>query len=768
MKAPSQLFRLAYISIALIAWSNSVAQCNCNHTLSNLKTTSVNIIDASSFPTYKPGDVFCINAGTYAELRLINFHGTAEKPLIFKNCGGKAVIEGITYPGIQFRGSSHIRVTGTGASNINYGIHIAKAKDGVSGVSIQELSTDFEVDHLEISNVGFAGIIAKTDPDCANPATWRENFTMRNLYFHHNYIHDIGGEGFYVGGTFGYETSKKKCDNIERFAHLLENVKISYNIIENTGWDGLQLNLTLVNAEVSNNSIHGYGWKKEFAQNQGISLGSSLVMMYNNKVIQKPEYAVADSYGISMVSPFPGSYIFNNIVVGSGDYGIWTHVRTPTNLMSNLDTKGFYYINNTIVDAGASGMFYNAREGTDPRGELIHVFYNNLIVDPTTVYTEGTFWKKPAEAFIDYNDKPQKDGATLGNNLLSRDKSAIKFANAANLDFNLLTGSQAIDFGRDVSSFGVTFDFNTGSRPNGAGFDAGAYEFGATNSAPVANAGNDVSVAVGATVTLNGSASLDPDGTISQYAWTQVSGPNTPTITNATSAQASVTLTGVGQYEFRLKVTDNNGATAIDQVKFTTSNKAPIAKAGNDISILVGGNATLNGSASSDPDGTISQFAWTFVSGPTTPSISNANTAQASVTLSVAGVYVFKLTVTDNNGSKANDQIQVTVGDIVLGILNRYPNADHIAMVYPNPASIHDKAVVKFNLEKPTDVHLELYSSTGALLTQYPKIERATSETKVNIDLRSAKHSGKLVLLLIKTDSEIAVKTDYTTRVVNP
>lgn len=677
MKTPVQYFRLACFAITIFCWSNANAQCNCNFTLTNLKSTALNIIDAGSFPTYKPGDIFCINAGTYAEIRLSNFHGTADKPLIFKNCGGQAIIEGITYPGIQFRNSSFVRITGTGQDGLFYGIHIKKTKDGVAGISVQDLSTDFEIDHCEISNVGFAGIIAKTDPDCARPETWRENFTMRNLYFHDNYIHDTGGEGFYVGGTFGYESTKKHCDLngngvlVDVFAHLLENVKISHNEIENTGWDGLQLNLTLVNAEISNNSIYGYGWKKEFAQNQGISLGSSTIKMYNNKVVQKPEYAVPDSYGISMVSPFPGSYVFNNVVAGSGDYGIWTHVRTPSLMLGSYDlTKpenGIYYINNTVVNAGASGMFYNARDGSDARGDdFIHAFYNNLIVDPTTVYTDGTFWKKPAEAFIDYNDKEQKDFADLKNNLLSRDKAAIKFVDVASNNFGILTGSQAIDFGKDVSSLGVTFDFNTGARPVGAGFDAGAFEFGASNLAPVADAGTGSSISVGQSVQLKGNGSFDPDGSIAQYAWTQVSGPTTPTISSAT-------------------------------------------------------------------------------------------TAQASVTISTAGIYVFKLTVTDNDGATSFDQVEIIVGDVITGISNSATDFEALAEVYPNPTTLHDKTMVKFNLKKPSDVYMELYSLTGSTLVHLPKVENATSETVVELDLKSI--SGqKAVLLLLRTNKGFAAQ----------
>ena len=47
---------------------------------------------------------------------------------------------------------------------------------------------------------------------------------------------------------------------------------------------------------------------------------------------------------------------------------------------------------------------------------------------------------------------------------------------------------------------------------------------GNTNQAPTANAGPDQSVAAGATFTLDGSASSDPDGTIAEYRWTQPHG----------------------------------------------------------------------------------------------------------------------------------------------------------------------------------------------------------------------------------------------------
>ena len=55
-------------------------------------------------------------------------------------------------------------------------------------------------------------------------------------------------------------------------------------------------------------------------------------------------------------------------------------------------------------------------------------------------------------------------------------------------------------------------------------------------------------------------------GTISTYAWTQVSGPNPAILTGAATAQASVAGLVPGTYVFRLTVTDNHAVQASDDV----------------------------------------------------------------------------------------------------------------------------------------------------------------------------------------------------------
>ncbi len=58
----------------------------------------------------------------------------------------------------------------------------------------------------------------------------------------------------------------------------------------------------------------------------------------------------------------------------------------------------------------------------------------------------------------------------------------------------------------------------------------------------------------------------------------------------------------------------------------------------------------LDGSASTDPDGTITSYKWAKIAGPVSAKIINSNSAQTSVKSLVMGVYKFELTVTDNGG----------------------------------------------------------------------------------------------------------------------
>ena len=92
---------------------------------------------------------------------------------------------------------------------------------------------------------------------------------------------------------------------------------------------------------------------------------------------------------------------------------------------------------------------------------------------------------------------------------------------------------------------------------------------------PVANAGPDQIIECnrGGTVTLDGSASFDPDGESITYAWKQVSG--TTVSLSVSGATATFTAAPPGVYEFQLTVTDTNDASDSDNVVVTIRDTTP-------------------------------------------------------------------------------------------------------------------------------------------------------------------------------------------------
>ncbi len=103
------------------------------------------------------------------------------------------------------------------------------------------------------------------------------------------------------------------------------------------------------------------------------------------------------------------------------------------------------------------------------------------------------------------------------------------------------------------------------------------YQRGGTqpvNQAPYANAGSDITITLPtSSVTLTGSGT-DPDGNITSYNWSKISGPSQFTISNSTVANPSVSNLVEGNYTFRLTVTDNGNATGYDDVNLKV-NAAP-------------------------------------------------------------------------------------------------------------------------------------------------------------------------------------------------
>ncbi len=192
------------------------------------------------------------------------------------------------------------------------------------------------------------------------------------------------------------------------------------------------------------------------------------------------------------------------------------------------------------------------------------------------------------------------------------------------------------------------------------------------NDQPTADAGPNQTADEDSTVTLDGSNSSDPDGTISSYQWTQTAG-TAVTLSSASAAQPTFAAPSVGAggvaLTFELTVTDNGGLSDTDTVIVNVSNvnQAPTADAGPNQTVDEGATVTLNASNSSDPDGTISSYQWTQTAG-TAVTLSSTSAAQptfAAPTVSAGGeALVFELEVTDDRGLKDTDSVIINVSNV--------------------------------------------------------------------------------------------------------
>lgn len=185
-----------------------------------------------------------------------------------------------------------------------------------------------------------------------------------------------------------------------------------------------------------------------------------------------------------------------------------------------------------------------------------------------------------------------------------------------------------------------------------------------TNNAPVVSAGSDKSLTLPDNeVYLQGTAS-DSDGSIASYKWTKVSGPSASMGAYTTSKLRAYNLLE-GSYTFRLTVKDNDGAYKSDDVKVTvsgssTTNNPPVVSAGPDKFLTLPTNQVYLEGTASDSDGSIVSYLWTKIAGPHADRGAYSTSRLRAYNL-VEGAYTFRLTVKDNQGAYASDDVKVTV-----------------------------------------------------------------------------------------------------------
>jgi hypothetical protein len=170
-------------------------------------------------------DRLYIPAGTYTLIYLGNLpQRSADRPLVITNRGGQVHVVADRYA-LALKGGSNWVLTGrydpvseTGdpafpghrgcdyaASRGRYGIHLdgtfgtggavlgVGSPGGTEPGAGTNVSTDFEIEYVEIERASFAGLMIKSDDQGESH--------MRNVRVHDLYIHDTISEGCYIGST---------------------------------------------------------------------------------------------------------------------------------------------------------------------------------------------------------------------------------------------------------------------------------------------------------------------------------------------------------------------------------------------------------------------------------------------------------------------------------------------------------------------------------------------------------------------------------------
>ena len=184
------------------------------------------------------------------------------------------------------------------------------------------------------------------------------------------------------------------------------------------------------------------------------------------------------------------------------------------------------------------------------------------------------------------------------------------------------------------------------------------------NSAPVADAGADRTVAAGTTVMLDATGTTDVDGDLLTLSWSLTSVPagSSAGLDDVAALRPLFVADQPGVYVAQLVASDGTTTGVPDTVVVTTLGSRPGARAGADQATVPGGLVQLDGSASQDADGDPLTFRWALTVRPTGSAATLAAAASVfpSFVPDLPGEYLVQLVVDDGATSSDPDTLRVS------------------------------------------------------------------------------------------------------------
>jgi hypothetical protein len=219
-------------------------------------------------------DRLYIPAGHYRHVLIGNLPDRdPASPLVITNLGGQVRVGGLDhYYLFSLGGGSGWVMTGrydpisqTGDAEFpghrhgayansqgTYGILVDDdfVRDGNLGIAVGGGATAFELEWMELCEIGFAGVVLKTDDDASA--------IMDDVRVHDLYIHDTGSEGFYIGSTQAQPQ------------HTIVGLDLHHNRVLRTGTEAIQIGQLAGDIEVHHNVFgpSAIDWRAAFQRYQ--------------------------------------------------------------------------------------------------------------------------------------------------------------------------------------------------------------------------------------------------------------------------------------------------------------------------------------------------------------------------------------------------------------------------------------------------------------------------------------------------------------------
>ena len=289
---------LLMVCLLFLGVQTGYAQCNNSGPVTHyLSQTGTGEIYRPNGSAWKGGDTLKITGTNYSVIEFYGVGGDACRDLVIMPQSK------LTTTIFRFKGECH-NIKLWGGPN-PYGIKVSGGSLAIAK------SHHIWADNIECTG-GSLGVHCKQDYDPADPVTWQPGFVMAKMRFTNLWVHDINGEGFYIGHT---QPDGVVFNGVNRVPIRLDSVEISNCIVERTQWDGIQLSNARNGCKIFNNTVTDYGMLNMGSQQAGIILGSNTNGdVYNNKITRGTGNGI-QLFGYGVIN------CYNNTLENCGDNG---------------------------------------------------------------------------------------------------------------------------------------------------------------------------------------------------------------------------------------------------------------------------------------------------------------------------------------------------------------------------------------------------------------------------------------------------------------